>query len=140
MIWLALDVGRKRIGLARTDELGWVHPAGVIERKGGTTDLERIRGEMEKHGAGGLVVGLPLNMDGTEGDAARSARRLADRLREYIECPVELWDERLTSFEAEQILQEAGYDSKKRRRLVDQMAAVLILKDFLEHRRQREQA
>ena len=138
MTWLALDVGRRRIGLARTDELGWVHPAGIVKRTGGEADLERIRKAMEEHGASGLVVGLPLNMDGSEGDSARAVRSFAERLRQHIGCPVELWDERLTTFEADQMLQQAGYRSRRRRELVDQMAAVLILEDFLENRGTRE--
>ncbi len=131
MLWLGLDLGKRRIGVAASDELGWVHPVTVIERRGNGPDIEQVERIFREREAGAVVVGLPLNMDDSEGPAARGARRFAERLRKLLNCRVELWDERLTSFEAEQMLQEAGLDSRRRRRVVDQMAAVLILRSFL---------
>lgn len=135
MLWLGLDLGKRRIGVAASDELGWVHPVAVIEHRGERAVLERIAEIFRERRAGGVVVGLPLNMDDSEGPAARGARRFAERLRRLLDCRVEVWDERLTSFEAEQMLQQAGFDSRQRRRMVDQIAAVLILKAFLAEER-----
>lgn len=131
MIFLAIDPGRRRLGLALSDELGWVHPLKTLERHGNRRDLEAIARLVRQHGVQAVVVGLPLNMDGSEGEAAQSARRLAAELEKALALEVYLQDERLSSFEAEDRLKAAGLRPGRRRSVVDQMAAVVILEDFL---------
>lgn len=133
---LGLDVGTKRIGVALSDELGLTaQPLSVIARHGGLRDLDAIAGLIKEHQVSSLVVGLPINMDGSEGESAGRIRRFAASLHEHLGLPVFLWDERLTTWEAEGILKEASVRAKKRRGIVDKLAAALILKGFLEARR-----
>ncbi len=131
VIWLGIDLGEKRIGLAVSDEMGWAHPVTTLRRYGGKRDLEAIGKIARQRSVEGIVVGLPLNMDGTEGRAAEVARRFSQRLAEALKITVRLRDERLTSWEAEQMLREAGVRGRRGKKVVDQMAAVIILKDFL---------
>jgi putative holliday junction resolvase len=130
---LALDLGSKRIGVAVSDELGWTAQGlTVLERRGGGKDFAAIADLVRQHQATGVVVGLPINMDGSEGPAAAAARRFGEALAKHLALPVHLWDERLTSWEAEGILREAEVTPRKRRLLVDKLAATLILKSYLE--------
>lgn len=132
---LGLDLGSKRIGVALSDELGWTSRGiEVIECKGREKDLARIGRLVEEHRVAEIVVGLPLNMDGSEGPAAIAARRFAARLEARLGIPVRLWDERLTTWEAGGILKEAGVRPARRKQLVDKLAAALILKSYLESR------
>jgi putative Holliday junction resolvase len=128
----ALDVGDARIGLAVCDELGLtVRGVGLVRRVGGQRDLDAVARALEPYQPTKLVVGLPLNMDGTEGPQARRVRVFAERLGSHLGLPIELWDERLTTFEAEAALRDAGVPSSKRRVLVDQEAAAIILESYL---------
>jgi putative Holliday junction resolvase len=128
----ALDVGDARIGVAVCDELGLTtRGLGVVRRQGGTRDLEAVARVIGPHDPERIVVGLPLNMDGTEGPQATKVRRFAERLAAHTGLPVELWDERLTTVEAEQTLRETGTKRHKRRSLVDQVAAAGILRSYL---------
>jgi putative Holliday junction resolvase len=128
----ALDVGDARIGVAVSDELGLTtRGIGVVRRQGGTRDLEAVARMIAPYEPGRVVVGLPLDMDGTEGPRAAKTRRFAERLRAHLGLPVELWDERLTTVEAEEILRETGVRSRGRRGLVDQVAAAGILRSYL---------
>ena len=128
----ALDVGDARIGLAVCDELGLtVRGVGLVRRVGGQRDLDAVAHALEQYQPAKLVVGLPLNMDGTEGPQARRVRAFAERLGSHLGLPVELWDERLTTFEAEGALRDAGVPSSRRRALVDQEAAAIILESYL---------
>jgi putative Holliday junction resolvase len=131
MIWLAVDPGKRRLGVALSDELGWAHPLVTLERRGNRRDIEAIGRLAKEHGVEGIVVGLPLNLDGSEGEAARGARRLAAEIEKALALPVRLQDERLSSFEAEGRLKSAGVKIGRKRGLVDQLAAVVILEDFL---------
>jgi putative Holliday junction resolvase len=101
----ALDLGRSRIGIAIAENasLG-VQPLGALERRSFAQDVERLSSMLKGRGVERVVVGLPLNMDGSEGPAARAARTFAERLRAALAIAVELFDERLTSFEAEERL------------------------------------
>lgn len=134
---LGLDFGTKRIGVALSDEMGWTSQGlTVIERKGNQKDIEKIGRLVEEHEVEGIVLGLPLNMDGTEGKAAEAVRRFGGLLEEALDITVHLWDERLTSWEAEGILKEAQVKPKKRKQVVDKLAASLILKSYLEAQRE----
>ncbi|GBC77636.1 Putative pre-16S rRNA nuclease [bacterium HR08] len=127
---LAVDPGMKRIGLALCDELEIsVRPLVVLTARGVKRDAQAIAELARAHQVGRIVVGLPLNMDGTVGPSARRARKLAHRLRALTGLPVSLWDERLTSVEAEMLLRERGERPTPER--VDQVAACVILQDFL---------
>jgi len=131
---LAVDPGTKRIGLALCDELEIsVRPLTVLVSRGEEHDARTIAELARAHGAEGIVIGWPLHMDGTISLSARRARRLAHRLRALTGLPVVLWDERLTSVEAEALLRERGERPTPER--IDQVAACVILHDFLTFRR-----
>jgi putative Holliday junction resolvase len=128
----ALDVGDARIGLAVCDELGLtVRGVATVRRVGGRRDLEEIAARLAPYDPARVVVGLPLNMDGSEGRQAARVRAFAERLGAYLGLPVELWDERLTTVEAERTLRAAGLSRARRRVLVDQEAAAIILQSYL---------
>lgn len=132
---LGLDLGKRRIGVAITDSDRTVAtPIEVIDGR----DLPRARREIAdlvtEWEADVVVVGLPLSLDGTDGPAARQARLEADRLAELVGVPVELHDERLTTVTAHQTLKELDMDAAARRRVVDQVAAAVILQSWLETR------
>lgn len=128
----ALDVGDARVGIAVSDELGLlVSGIGVVRRVGGLRDLEAIGRLLAPHAPTQLVVGLPLNMDGSEGPQAAKTRRFAERVAAHLELPLAFQDERLSSFEAEERLRTAGVRATRRRRHLDEASAVVILEDFL---------
>ncbi len=130
---LALDLGQVRIGLAISDELGiTAQPAGFLARAGNRADLEAIARLVEEHGVARVVVGHPLLLSGEEGTRAREARETSERLGKALPVPVELWDERLTTAQAERALIGGGVRRAKRRKVIDSMAAVLILQSWLE--------
>jgi putative Holliday junction resolvase len=133
---LALDLGTKNIGTAISDELGIsVRPAGVVRRSGLRRDIDRLKSLVQDLEAQAVVVGLPLRMDGTVGEAARRALNFADRLRAEIGVAVYTEDERLTSYEADQIMIARGMKRKQRQANSDEMAATIILRDFLSRTR-----
>jgi putative Holliday junction resolvase len=131
---LGLDLGDKRIGVALSDPMGWTAQGlDVITSAGGVkSDIRRIKEIADKHEVEKVVVGLPLNMDGSSGPRAEKARDFADRLARVLDLPVEMWDERLTTAEAERLLVEADMRRAKRRQVIDKMAAVLILQNYLD--------
>ena len=137
MIILGVDWGRVRTGVAVSDELGLLaHPAALIEGRFGEALALELAGLARAHRAETIVLGLPLNMDGSEGESAAQARRLAERLREASGVPVELWDERLTTWEAERLMAETGRKSpEQKKRIKDQLAACLILQSYLDSRK-----
>ena len=133
---LALDLGTKRIGIAVSDALGiTVRPVETIRRSGIARDIARLKQVVEELEAEAIVIGLPLRMDNTVGDAARSALTFAELLRTELALPVFTEDERLTSYEAEQIMVEKNYSRKQRRERSDEFAAMIILRDFLSRTR-----
>lgn len=154
---MAIDYGKKRIGLAVAEETGGVpRPLAMIERKNRRDDMRRLREIVREHGVKRIVVGHPLRLDGTRGEMAEEAERFAERLRKQIGVPVELVDERLTSWEAEQVLEEKegrktltqrahrGRRGRAKRRReakgsVDAVAAAVILRDYLEWKKTEEQ-
>jgi putative Holliday junction resolvase len=138
MIVLGLDLGRKRIGLAVSDPDGVVAlPAGALESRGLEKDVAAVCALARERGAGCVVVGLPVHMDGREGPEAAAARRFTARLVEASGLRVEVLDERWTSVEAERALAETGRRGRKRRGVVDAVAATLLLRTWLERERGR---
>ena len=135
MIWMALDLGARRIGVAVTDDAGiMAHPVTTLETdRRGAFPLDALRALIDERGVGGIVVGLPRRLDGTFGPEAQAAEALADELRGALGMRVELWDERLTTVEADRLLIEAGVRRNKRRGAADRIAAALILQGFLDH-------
>jgi putative Holliday junction resolvase len=133
---LALDLGEVRIGLAMSDPLGiTANPLEPLICAGARKDLERLADLVREHAVVTVVVGLPLLLSGEEGVGATAARRFAARLRERLgDVDVELWDERLTTVQAERTLIEANVKRRKRRQVVDGFAAVLILENYLDSR------
>lgn len=129
-----IDFGRKRIGLAISDGQG-AYPLGIMERRSLKSDLEALRSRLAERGVSLIVVGLPLNVDGTEGPSARAARAFAEHLGRATGLPIEMFDERLTSFEAEQRLHEASASRTAKRAARDAVAAAIILEGWLEARR-----
>src|ERR1700733_12565336 len=131
-----LDLGKRRIGLAIADNEGLaVHPIGALERRSVVRDLELIRSRFVEFEVRRVGIGLPLNMDGPAGPAARASQAFADRLRDSTGLPVELFDERLTSFEAEERLRELSGKRARDKGTVDAVAASIILESWLSHRR-----
>jgi putative Holliday junction resolvase len=130
---LALDVGEKRIGLAVSDPLGiTAQGLGVLTRKDPDSDLARILEMARQYPVQKVVVGLPRHLDGRLGDAAPEITALARTLGDALGVEVIFWDERLTTVEAERVLIQADVSRKRRRQVVDQLAAVIILQGYLD--------
>lgn len=129
---LGLDVGDKTIGVAWINDLGWVTSIETIRRTAQVKDLARILVLCEEREIIALVVGLPLNMDGSEGPRALKSRRFAAAAREALRRPVVLHDERLSTFEASRRLHEAGLDARRQKAMIDQVAAEVILQSWLD--------
>ena len=133
MRWLGLDYGDKRIGVALSDELGWTAQGlEVIHRKTLELDSERIAQLIEQYSVGEVVVGFPKNMNGSIGPRGELAIAFAEQLRARLQVPIRMWDERLTTVSAERTLIEADVSRKKRKQVIDKMAASIILQNFLE--------
>ena len=129
----ALDLGRRRIGVAVTDAAAMgSHPLGIVERRALKADLEAIAAMLRDRRVEVIVVGLPLNMDGSEGPAARGARKFAASVAEALGVSVEMFDERLTSFEARERLSEMPARKGARKTGLDALAAVVILEGWMQ--------
>jgi len=136
MRFAALDVGDARIGVAVSDELGLTaRGIGVVKRVGGRRDLEALAKILAPFAPTELVVGLPLNMDGSEGPRAAKTRVFGEKVAVHLAVPVVFVDERLTTVEAEERLRVAGRRGSRAKAAVDQEAAAIILEDFLASRR-----
>jgi putative holliday junction resolvase len=133
---LGLDVGSKRIGVAVSDPLG-ITAQGLetIQRQNKRSDFAHLERVLREYEVREIVVGFPLRMSGAEGTQAERMQRFAEELRQRFQLPVHLWDERLTSAEANRLLRETDMSIKRRGEVVDQMAAVLILQSWMEARR-----
>ncbi|HTE21331.1 MAG TPA: Holliday junction resolvase RuvX [Armatimonadota bacterium] len=130
---MALDVGEKTVGIALSDELGiTVSPRETLRRDG--SELDRLAGIVTQDAVGEIVVGLPISLNGTLGPSAQKVLELVAQLRERFTIPVVTWDERLTTAEAEKILLAADTRRAKRRKVIDQVAAALILEGYLRNR------
>ncbi|MBX5476064.1 MAG: Holliday junction resolvase RuvX [Clostridia bacterium] len=134
---LALDVGERTLGVAVSDPLGWTAQGLLtLRRTRDERDCDAVLDLVRRYEVERVVVGLPRNMDGSEGERARRTRRFAEQLRRRLPVPVEEWDERLTTVQAERALLDADLSRAKRKRVVDAVAATLILQSYLErHRR-----
>lgn len=128
---MAVDLGSARTGVAVSDELGLLaQPWKTLP--GGEAALEAVGAAAEEIKPGRILVGLPRNMDGTYGPAAEGARAFAENLRARVACPVELWDERLTTVAARRALRESGRKARDQRGVVDQVAAQILLQSWLD--------
>lgn len=132
---LGLDVGSKTIGLAVSDPLG-ITAQGLetIRRKNKRQDFEELAAVVQKYQVSEMVVGYPLRLSGVEGVQAEKMQVFAEELRKRFGLPVHLWDERLTSTQANRLLREMELSIRKRGAAVDRMAAVLILQSWMEAR------
>jgi putative holliday junction resolvase len=130
---MGLDVGSKTVGVAVSDELGFsAHPITTVRRTNIRADLHELAKLITEQDVVRLIVGLPLNMNGSEGPRAGESRKLGDALADQTKLPVVYWDERLTSVAAEKALIEADVSRKKRKEVIDQVAACLILQGWLD--------
>jgi len=133
LVRVGVDLGDVRIGVAVSDEMGIVaSPHSVITSAGRNRDIAAIAKIADEVGAGEIIVGLPINMDGTHGQRAQKATDFADRLRAALEVPVILWDERLSTVQATKALLEADLSRRRRREVIDKAAASLILQNYLD--------
>jgi putative pre-16S rRNA nuclease len=132
---LALDVGSRTIGLAVSDPLGiTAQGLSTIRRRNKRYDFEQLWNIVREYAVTELVVGYPLRMSGEQGTQAQKMQLFAEELRRKFGLPVHLWDERLTSAEANRVLRESEMSIRRRGEVVDQMAAVLILQSWMEAR------
>lgn len=132
--YLGLDVGSRRIGVAVSDELGLTaQPVMTLERRSNRReDLRSLARLCRRFGVAGIVVGNPLHLSGEQSPRALKTQAFASELGELTRLPIHLWDERLTTREAHQILYAASHERQKHRKVVDQVAATLILQSFLD--------
>jgi len=134
---LAVDYGRKKIGLALSDELGiTAQPLLTFNRTNRRNDLHRLREICTKHSVARILVGHPLHMSGEASPMADEAALFAERLQKVLGIEVELVDERLTSWEAAQTMAEVKSSSRRKRASLDDVAAAVLLRDYLEHKLQ----
>ena len=132
---LGVDPGARRIGLALSDEEACIaSPHATLQARNAEHAAQMVCDVAREQGVRTVVVGLPLNLDGSDGDAALRARRFAKRLRELTSVEVVLWDERLSSQQADRALGDAGVRGRKRRGLTDRIAAALVLQSYLDAR------
>jgi putative Holliday junction resolvase len=130
---LGLDVGTKTVGMALSDVTRTVAtPYDTIRRTKFTADAKTIRQVVETNRVGALVIGLPLNLDGSEGPRAQSTRAFARNLAAHIQVPIAFWDERLSTAAVERHLIEADASRKRRAQVIDRMAAAYILQGALD--------
>jgi putative Holliday junction resolvase len=133
---VGIDLGSRRIGVALSDGLGLTaQPHATIARHGGARDLQAIAAVVAQQGAGLVVLGLPLDPEGNEGAAARSARAFAERLRAVLPVPVEMIDESFSTVEAEEVLLEADLSRARRKQVIDRLAAAVILQRWLDQKK-----
>lgn len=130
---LALDLGKKRIGLAMSDELG-ITAQGLetLQRTRIREDLERLSSLATDNNVSLILMGNPLHMSGREGRQVEYTREFAERLGAATGIPVQFWDERLTTVEAERVLRQSGVSIEKRAKAVDRLAAVILLESYLD--------
>lgn len=132
--YLGLDVGSKRIGVAVSDELGLIAlpVMTLVRRRNPRDDLRSLARLARKYAVSAIVIGNPLHLSGDESPQTRRVHAFAAALGELTGLPIHLWDERLTTHEAHRILYQAGHERQRHAPLVDQVAATMILKEFLE--------
>jgi putative holliday junction resolvase len=132
---MGLDYGQRRIGVAISDAFGWTAQGiEVIDRKLVSDEIGRVAELAKQYEVETFVVGLPKNMNGTIGPSGEICMAFAERLRQTLSMPVQLWDERLTTVAAERTLLEADVSRRKRKQVVDKMAAAILLQNYLDSR------
>lgn len=130
---LALDVGQKRIGVAVSDPLGiTAQGVGVITRKNIEDDINEIGKFVNEYKADSIVIGMPINMDGTKGESAAKVTEFVETVNSRLNIPVVTYDERLSTKESEKFLISSDVSRKKRKSVIDKIAAQLILESYLE--------
>jgi putative Holliday junction resolvase len=133
---LGLDVGTKTIGMALSDELGWTAQGlDTIRRNEANSneDFKKLAEIVEQNNVDKIIVGLPKNMNGTIGDRGESCKQFAEELKKWVnDIPFEMWDERLSTVAAERMLISADVSRKKRKKVIDKIAAVVILQGYLD--------
>ncbi len=133
---MAVDFGDSRTGLAVSDKSEFLaSPAGVIEEKNFDRCIEKVAAAAKEHGAEEVVVGHPKNMNGTIGERAQKCELFAEKLSELVGVPVKLWDERSTTVSAHYYLNQTNTRGKKRKAVVDAVAATIILESYLGFRK-----
>ena len=133
---LALDVGTKTIGVAVSDELG-ITANGIttIKRAGLKDDLNELDILVKEYNPGEIVVGVPYQMDGSVGERGQQILNFAEKIREAFSLPLQFWDESFSTVHAEEKLIEGNMSRKKRKKVIDKIAAVFILQEYLESKR-----
>lgn len=135
MKFVGLDVGSKTIGVALSDEFGWT-AQGLTTIKWDESDITSADDELmsiiNEHGVEKAIIGLPKNMNGTIGERGEKSKAYAKHVEEVHNIPAVLWDERMTTMAAERVLLEADMSRKKRKKVIDKMAAVMILQGYLD--------
>ncbi|TYO95082.1 Holliday junction resolvase RuvX [Desulfallas thermosapovorans] len=131
---MGIDFGDKKIGIAVSDQLGWTAQGveTIVRQPGMKKDLDKIKALALKYEVEKVVVGLPRNMDGTTGPQGEKVLHFADKVRRHLGLPVETWDERLSTVAAERLLIHADISRAKRRKVIDKMAASIILQGYLD--------
>jgi putative Holliday junction resolvase len=136
---MALDVGKVRVGVALSDPLGYTaQPLLTLWRKGRGDDLRSLLRLIRKYEVTEIVVGNPLHMSGDVSPWAAKVQQFAEELRQRSGLPLHLWDERLSSVAAHELLDEARHDRRDRKLIIDQVAAVVILRDWMQDRELRQ--
>ena len=133
---IGLDVGDKTIGVAMSDELGITAiPLTVISRTGSLKrEIGEIRRLVEEHGVGCIVVGMPFMLDGSKGIQAEKVEAFVEELRRRLRVPIATWDERFTTAEVERILIASDQSREKRKKVIDKMAAAVMLRSYMDSR------
>lgn len=132
---MALDIGDRTIGVACSDEgLILASPVETIQRRGPKADSIRVETLVKERGVTRIVAGLPLTLKGHQGPQSGKVQEFVEVLKRRVQIPIEMWDERLTTREAERTLIEADLSRARRKEVIDQMAAVLILQTWLDAR------
>lgn len=130
---MGLDVGEKRIGIALSDPMGWTAQGhSVLQRSRLADDLQHLQKICVEYGVETVLVGFPRNMNGTVGPKALEIQEFAEVLHDYLKLPLEFWDERLSTKSAERLLIDADVSRRKRKKVIDKMAAVNILQGYLD--------
>ncbi|WP_134686138.1 Holliday junction resolvase RuvX [Brevibacillus migulae] len=130
---MGLDVGERTIGVAVSDEMGWTAQGiETIQRQSNEKDFNRLQALIQEYQITEIVVGLPKNMNGTIGPSGENCKAFAEKVAARTSLPVHLWDERLTTMAAQKMLIAADVSRQKRKKVIDKMAAVLILQGYLD--------
>lgn len=130
---IGLDVGDKKIGVAISDQLNLVAQGlGVIHRSSDEIDIAKVKDLIEKYKVGKVVIGLPKNMNGTLGPQSKKVKEFGNIIKQNLEIDIDYWDERLSTVAAERVLINADVSRKKRKNVIDKLAAVVILQGYLD--------